>query len=169
ARFHQPVDRDAAGAGQPRMTASVTAPVTATGAGRSAAATYRRLLGHARRYWPYGLLAMIGMLFDAAAAGAFTWLLKPMLDNLFVARDEFAIRWLPVGLILLFLLRGAATYATDYGMARIGRSMVRDLRSKVFAQYQRLPAAWFDREASGELIARVIYSAEQVAHASSDA
>jgi subfamily B ATP-binding cassette protein MsbA len=46
---------------------------------------------------------------------------------------------------------------------------VRDLRSQVFAQYQRLPAAWFDREPSGKLIARVIYSAEQVAHASSDA
>ena len=50
--------------------------------------TYRRLLGVASRYWPFAILAVLGMLFDAGAAGAFTYLIKPMLDELFVARDK---------------------------------------------------------------------------------
>ncbi|MEZ5544980.1 MAG: lipid A export permease/ATP-binding protein MsbA [Lysobacteraceae bacterium] len=130
--------------------------------------TYRRLLSQVRPYWPFWLLAAVGMVFDAVASGAFAWLIKPMLDELFDKRDEVAIFWMPFVLVGLFLLRGAATYASDYGMARIGRSVVRDLRQAVFARYQRLPSAWFEKEQGGNTISRVIYSAEQVAQAVSD-
>jgi len=135
----------------------------------SAAATYRRLLGYARPYWIFALLALLGMIFDAGATGTFTYLIKPMLDELFVARNATAISWMPLLLVGLFLLRGVATYLTDYGMARIGRSVVRDLRVKVFAHYQRLPAAYFDREPAGKVISRIVYSAEQVAQACAEA
>jgi subfamily B ATP-binding cassette protein MsbA len=143
--------------------------VSADAARGSAAATYRRLLAHARPYWIFALLALLGMVFDAGATGLFTYLIKPMLDELFVARNGIAIAWMPALLIGLFLLRGLATYLTDYGMARIGRSVVRDLRVQVFGHYQRLPAAYFDREPSGKVISRIVYSAEQVAQACADA
>jgi subfamily B ATP-binding cassette protein MsbA len=135
----------------------------------SAAQTYRRLLGYARIYWGFGLIAVVGMLFDAAASAAFVRAIEPMLDDLFVDRDPWAIKWLPIGLVLIFVLRGLGTFATDYGMARVGRGVVRDLRIALFAHYQQLPASWFDREPSGQIIARVIYSAEQVAQAAADA
>ena len=131
--------------------------------------TYRRLLGYARPYWLTWGMAFMGMVFDAAAAGMFAWLIKPMLDDLFVARDPDSIFWMPIVLIALFLLRGIATYASDFGMARIGRSVVRDLRDAIFLKYQHLPAAYFDREPAGQVVSRVIYGAEQVAQATSDA
>lgn len=131
--------------------------------------TYRRLLGYARRYWAFALLAIVGMAFDAAAAGLFTYLIEPMLDKLFDQHDARAIAWMPPLLIGLFVLRGIATYLGDYGMARVGRSVVRDLRDQIFGHYQRLPAAYFDQEPSGNVIARVVYGAEQVAQASAEA
>lgn len=143
--------------------------IDSSAASASAWATYRRLLRYARPYGLFTSLALLGMLFDALASGAFTWSLQPMLDDLFDARDPFAIRWLPVFLVGLFLLRGIASFATDYGMARVGRSVVRDLRNAVFQRYQELPASWFDREPSGQIIARITYSAEQVAQAVADA
>lgn len=131
--------------------------------------TFKRLLGYVRPYWPFWIVAIIGMVFDAAAAGAFVKLIEPMLDDLFVSRDPDVIFWMPIMLVGLFVLRGIATFAGDYGMARIGRSVVRDLRNLVFGKYQRLPAAYFDREPGGQVVSRVIYGAEQVAQASSDA
>ncbi|MFA7487435.1 MAG: lipid A export permease/ATP-binding protein MsbA [Lysobacteraceae bacterium] len=131
--------------------------------------TYARLLHYVRPYWPFWCLAILGMVFDAAAAGAFVKLIEPMLDELFVVRDPVAIFWMPIALVLLFVVRGVATYAGDYGMARIGRSVVRDLRNQVFGKYQRLPAAYFDREPGGQVVSRLIYGAEQVAQASADA
>ena len=58
--------------------------------------TYRRLIGYVRPYWPFWLLALVGMVFDAAASGAFVRLIKPMLDDLFVARDAEVIFWMPM-------------------------------------------------------------------------
>src|SRR5215468_6031557 len=59
-------------------------------------ATYRRLLGYSARYWPIAIVAAIGMVFDAACGSAFTLIIKPMLDNLFVVKDATTIFWMPI-------------------------------------------------------------------------
>jgi subfamily B ATP-binding cassette protein MsbA len=131
--------------------------------------TYRRLLGYLRPFRAVAALAVLGMVFDASCTAIFMHLIKPMLNDLFIARDQATIAWLPVAIVVLFLVRGGATYVTDFGMARIGRGVVQSLRSEVFARYLRLPAAYFDRESSGQQISRLVYTVEQVATASTDA
>jgi len=130
---------------------------------------YRRLLGYLRPHRSVVFVAVLGMVFDAACAAVFMQLIRPMLNGLFIHQDQSTIFWLPIAIMLLFLVRGAATYATDFGMARIGRGVVQALRSEVFARYLRLPAAYFDREPSGQQISRLVYTVEQVANASTDA
>lgn len=130
---------------------------------------YRRLLTRARRYWPLLLAAGIGMVFEAGAAAAFTWMMKPIVDETFVAQNP-GMRWtIPLAIVALFVLRGIATFATDYGMARTGRSVVRDLREDILAKYLRLPSERFDREPVPAMVSRLNYDTEQVTQASSDA
>ncbi|ODS61532.1 MAG: lipid A export permease/ATP-binding protein MsbA [Arenimonas sp. SCN 70-307] len=130
---------------------------------------YRRLLGRARRYWLLLTAAGLGMVFEAVAAAAFTWMMKPMVDETFVAQNA-DVRWtIPLVIVGLFVLRGIATYATDYGMARTGRSVVRDLRRDILAKYLRLPSQRFDREPVAAMVSRLNYDSEQVTQASSDA
>jgi len=131
--------------------------------------TYRRLLGYSSRYWPIAVLAAVGMVFDAACGSVFTLLIKPMLDQLFVAKDPQTILWMPIIIIGLFVVRGAASYTADYGMARIARGVVQTLRAEVFDKYLRLPTAFFNREPASHQIARMTYTVEQVANASTDA
>ena len=135
----------------------------------SAFMTYRRLLGYAARNWGYALAGMTGMVFDAAVAAVFTAMIRPMLDDLFISRNEWAILWMPLIIVGLFVIRGAATYVADYGLARIGRDVVETLRGEVFARYLVLPARHFDREPSGQMISRLTYTVEQVAQASTNA
>ena len=131
--------------------------------------TYQRLL---RWTLPYRLLlglAFVGMVLEAAAAGAFTALMQPMIDETLVSQSDEA-RWeLPLVIVAIFLVRGIATFVTDYGMARAGRSVVRDLRVAVLDKMLRLPSARFDREPVGSLVSRLNFDTEQVAHASSEA
>jgi subfamily B ATP-binding cassette protein MsbA len=136
---------------------------------RSGLAIYARLLGYARRYWPIAILAVVAMITDAACMGVFARSIKPMLDNLFISRDKIWIFWMPILIIALFFMRSIATFVTDYGTAFIGRGVVQTLRQQVFDHYLRLPAGFFDRESSGHQIARITYSSEQVAQASTDA
>ena len=132
-------------------------------------ATYRRLL---RWTLPYRLLlglALVGMIIEAAAAGAFTWLMQPMIDETLVSQND-AARWeLPLIIVGIFVLRGLATFITDYGMARAGRSVVRDLRVAVLDKMLRLPSARFDREPVASLVSRLNFDTEQVAQASTEA
>jgi len=152
---------DAAGATDAGRAAPEGAP--------SAWQTYRRLLGHAARYWPLLAVAMVGMVVEAAAGSAFVWLMKPLTNDGFVdPKPEMALI-LPAAIIGLFLLRGVATFCTDYGIARAGRSVVRDLRELVLGKYLRLPSSRFDTEAVPQMVSRLNFDTEQVTQASADA
>ena len=131
--------------------------------------TYRRLLGYARPYRWVLAAAGLGMTVEAGAAAAFTSLMRPMVDQTFVAHNP-AVRWsLPLAIVGLFVLRGLATWVTDVGMARSGRSVVRDLRTSVMSKYLRLPSERFDREPVASLVSRLNYDTEQVTQATSEA
>ena len=131
--------------------------------------TYRRLLAYARPYRLFLGAAAIGMVVEAGSAGLFARLMEPMVNQTFVARDP-TVRWtLPLAVLGLFVLRGMATFVTDYGMARAGRSVVRDLRSTVLAKFLRLPSARFDREPVAAMVSRLNYDTEQVTQATSEA
>ena len=131
--------------------------------------TYRRLLGYARPYWPLLLAAGFGMLIEAGAAGAFATLMKPMVNQTFIARSRNLGLLLPLAIIGIFVLRGLATLTTDYGMARAGRSIVRDLRVALLDKYLRLPSSTFDHTPVAGLVSRLNYDTEQVAQASTEA
>ncbi|MBS0194869.1 MAG: lipid A export permease/ATP-binding protein MsbA [Proteobacteria bacterium] len=131
--------------------------------------TYRRLIGYARPYWPLLALAGLGMVVESAAAGAFTAMMKPVVNETFIARDPKLAATLPLVIVGLFLLRGVATLSTDYGMARAGRSIVRDLRRAMLAKYLRLPCTAFDQVPVPHLVSRLNYDTEQVAQASTEA
>ncbi|MBS0457234.1 MAG: lipid A export permease/ATP-binding protein MsbA [Proteobacteria bacterium] len=141
----------------------------AAAAGPSPWRTYRRLLGWARRYWPLLLLAGIGMIVEAAAAGLFTAMMKPVVNETFIARNPKLSLMLPLAILGLFLVRGLATLSTDYGMARAGRSIVRDLRQAMLAKYLRMPCSAFDQSPTQHLVSRLNYDTEQVAQASTEA
>jgi subfamily B ATP-binding cassette protein MsbA len=131
--------------------------------------TYRRLLGYARNYWPLLALAGLGMVVEAGAAGAFTAMMKPVVNETFIERNRELSALFPLAIIGIFLLRGIATLCTDYGMSRSGRSIVRDLRRAMLAKYLRLPSSTFDLVPVPQLVSRLNYDTEQVAQASTEA
>ena len=129
---------------------------------------YRRLLGYTRPYWPFLAVALVGMVVEAIAGASFVRLMKP-LTNAFVEPEPYMSVMLPLAIVGLFVLRSSATFLTDYGMARTGRSVVRDLREKVLDKYLRLPSTHFDAESTPVMVSRLNFDTEQVTQASSDA
>jgi subfamily B ATP-binding cassette protein MsbA len=132
------------------------------------ARAYGRLLGYSRRFWPVLVAAIAGMLIEAAAAGGFTWLMRPLIDGTFIERDPDIVRWMPWVVVVLFLLRGLGVFMSSYGMAYVGRRVVETLRGETFAHLVRLPATYYADENSSRLVAKLTYNAEQVADASAE-
>ena len=131
--------------------------------------TYRRLLHFVTPYRGVLLVALVGMLIEAAAAGAFTKLMKPMVDQTFVSRNPNVSLLLPLTIIGIFVARGIAGYLTDTFMARAGRSIARDLRVRVLGKYLRLPGLRFDTEPVSSMLTRLGSDSDQVAQAAIDA
>lgn len=130
---------------------------------------YKRLFQYAKKYWVGLVLGMVGTIGQSGVDAGFTWLIKPLLDKGFIAKDHAFIHWLPLGIILAFLIRGLAGFMSNYFMAWTGRNVVMRFRQDIFAHLLKLPARFYDNTTSGQLLSTIIYNVDQVAKASSDA
>ncbi|MCD9027741.1 lipid A export permease/ATP-binding protein MsbA [Luteimonas sp. BDR2-5] len=130
---------------------------------------YRRLLGFAAGYRGLLSVALLGMLIEAVAGGAFTKMMEPIIDETFVGANAGVNLWLPAAIIGLFVLRGVAGYMADYNMAKSGRGIARDLRVMVLGKYLRLPGMRFDAEPVPSMLVRLGSDSDQVSQAAVDA
>jgi len=130
---------------------------------------YRRLLTYA---WPYKsmfVFAVIGGIVLSATSAGFAALMKPLMDQGFVAKDPQTIRLIPPLLILLFLVRGIANFVAQYCISWVGRRVTFDIRNAVFAHLTRLPSGFYDKTTSSGLISKLIFDVEQIAATVTDA
>ena len=130
---------------------------------------YKRLLGYTARHRTVGLLAILGMAVDGAGLAAFTKLMPQMIDGLLTKHEAYLVFWMPIWIILIFVIRGIATFVSSYGVSYVGRNVVQAMQRDVFGAYLKLPAAFFGAENSGYQISRITYTSEQVSSAATDA
>jgi subfamily B ATP-binding cassette protein MsbA len=132
-------------------------------------AVYKRLWGYTRKYWLMFAVGIIGVSLDAAMQAVFIRFVEPLIDRVFVAKDAEYGMWLAAGILGVVLLRITGHFSGIYGMEWTGRRVVADLRKELFSSYLHLPATFFDRNSPGQLISKLAYNSEQVAHAATKA
>jgi subfamily B ATP-binding cassette protein MsbA len=130
---------------------------------------YLRLLRHVKPYWRMFLLGILGMVVYAATAPALPALAKPIIEGTFIERDPVVMQWLPVAIVLLFVVRGLATFVAAYGINWVGTRLVTDLRNAMFGKLLALPAAFYEREPAGTLISKLTFDVTQVTAAATSA
>jgi len=126
---------------------------------------YLRLLRYVAPYRGAFAVGLIGMIVVAATEPVLPAMMKPLLDGIFVEKDETIMRWMPLIIVGLFVVRGIAEYAATFCINWVGNKVVMDLRSAMFTRLLELPAAYYDDRASGNLISKLTYDAAQVTNA----
>jgi len=135
----------------------------------SAKQVYQRLLNYVKPYWLAFTAAIIAMAIFAGTEVGLAAMMKPLLDGSFVARDADTIKLLPLLLIGLFLIRGAANFVTSYGLGWVARNVIKNLRKEMFERLISLPSSFYDQSTSGQLMSKLLYDVEQVANATTGA
>jgi len=130
---------------------------------------YRALVSLALNYKAYFGLAILGMVVFALSDAAFAYLMKPMLDEGFINRDEFIIKLVPFAIIAIFVVRMIAVFLRNYCMDYIGRQVINSLRGQVFDKLLSLSAAEYDKASSGAILTKFSFDIEQVAASVSSA
>ncbi len=116
---------------------------------------YRRLLQFAKPYWLRLLAAMFFMSLVAGSSALFAFLVKPALDNIFIEKDLFWLKVLPVVVLAVSLIKGMADYGQSYLMAHVGQRIITDMRDRLYHHMQRLSLSFFTRHSTGILISRI--------------
>ncbi len=107
-------------------------------------------------------MAVLGMSITAATETAFPALMKQLMDKGFQGVSAFSIWWVPVVILGIFIVRGAATFVATYSMEWLANNVLRDIRQAMFDKLIALPASSFDSKSSGSLISKMISEAQQV-------
>lgn len=115
-----------------------------------------RLGQFVKPYRSWLIAAMLSMVMVSLMSAAQAYMLKPLIDEIFIDQDYFMLQLLPVALVLLFLVKGVFDYSSNYLLQKVGQSVVRDLRYRFYSHVQSLPLAFFNKTPTGELISRVI-------------
>ena len=129
------------------------------------AGIYKRLAGYSLKHWRYLLLALSGLVINALTQPMFAAYLQPLLDGTFMDKDPEIIKWAPIALLLIFLLRGISGFLSGYFMSWVGRKVVTELRGEIFSRLIHLPVSYYDRTNSGQVVTKLIFHVEQVASA----
>jgi len=130
---------------------------------------YLRLLQYVRPYWRAFTGVILAMVLTALTEPVLPALLQPLLDGGFVDKDPQIIQMMPVWLILLALVRGAATFVSQVGLTWVASRVVLDLRRAMFTRLLSLPTSRFDNVSSGTLLSKVTYDVNRVMLATTDA
>ena len=99
-------------------------------------------------------IAMVCMVLMAATDLAQAWVVKPLFDEIFVNKDQFMLRVLPVIFIGIYFLRSFAWYGEVYLMEFVGQDIIRRLRNQLYYRLTDLPLAFFYQEKTGALLSR---------------
>jgi subfamily B ATP-binding cassette protein MsbA len=115
----------------------------------------RRLMGEfLRPHLPKMLLALVAMAMVAGATAANAWLMQPLMDRVFVERDEALLLAIPAAVIVLAVIKGFAGYAQSVWMTTVGQRIVADIQVKLFARLMGADLAYYHANPAATLISR---------------
>lgn len=101
----------------------------------------------------------------AAVDSSFIALMKPLLDGSFMQRDPEVIRWIPLAILGLFLLRGVLGFASSYGIAWVSNRVAKDIRCIAFERLLALPTRYFEKTSLGKITATTVGNTSAMADA----
>ena len=123
---------------------------------------FKRLLAYSFLYWRGFAVAVVAMLITAATETAFPALMKELIDGGFNSESTFPLWWVPLIILVIFIVRGLATFTASYSMEWVANNVLRDLRQAMFSKLIHLPTSTFDATSVGLLISKMISEAQQV-------
>ncbi|HTB22538.1 MAG TPA: ABC transporter ATP-binding protein [bacterium] len=115
----------------------------------------RRFLGSLAPYRDRVALSVFLMMLVTALTLTYPYLFKLMIDRA-IPRHDLRLVWLLSGLFTLFFLtRGLVSYLNRNLLQKLGMRVCVDMRKDCFAHLQNLSLKYYERQQTGQIVARV--------------
>ncbi len=110
-------------------------------------------------------LALVGLF--ALTTPAVAVLMKPLLDGSFVERDPRYILWTPIILVILFAIRGIASYLHGVCMSWVLGYVVYDVQLAMIDRMIALPTRFYDEFPAAQIMQRISADVNELADTAS--
>ena len=107
-------------------------------------------------YWYYLAFALFFSFLASLTSGGIAWMVKPVMDRIFIEKQYSYLKLLPLGVICFFFLKGTASLLQAYFMRAASLKMINDLRVVLYRKILHLPLASITREGTGRHLSRVL-------------
>ncbi|MEW9501470.1 ABC transporter ATP-binding protein [Jeotgalibacillus marinus] len=123
---------------------------------------FRKLKGF---YWPhrrYFIVSIVFLLIMTAITVVYPIILQLTIDEVISKGRYNLVPYLAFGFIGIMVVKGIATYLSQYNGDLFGIISVYDLRNKLYNKLQRLPFQYYDNSKTGDLMSRLTADVEGV-------
>ncbi|WP_133492940.1 lipid A export permease/ATP-binding protein MsbA [Alcanivorax sp. 24] len=134
----------------------------------SAWQTYKRLLGYVKPHWFLLLASFFGYAIYAGTQAAAAQL-AGYLGETVVDPQPHRVLVVSVAPLLIALAQGVGQFLGSYTLAWVAQEIVYFMRNEVFGHVLRLPQSEYNNNASGRIMSKIIFDAQQVTSAGTDA
>lgn len=83
-------------------------------------------------------------------------LVQKTFDEIFVNKDAFMLKMLPLVIILLYMVKGSLRYIQSRIIYQIGWELVAQVRLDLFRHIHKLPYGYYEIDTTGQLMSRVV-------------
>jgi len=115
----------------------------------------RRLLALSRPHLWRLALAGLCLLVSSASFLAIPYVIRPLIDSVFVHHDAAALDRVTLTLVGVVVVTAAFGYGRGYLLAYTGTRIVSDLRVRLYTHLQGLSLSFYDERRTGEIMSRV--------------
>lgn len=130
---------------------------------------YWRLFPYVRPYIGRLCASLFLSIVVSASSGAVAFLVKPVLDTVFLRKDYTMLELLPLAILAIYILKAAATYGQAYYIRYIGEKVVLKVRQDLYCHVQGMSLNFFKNHPSAELMSRMTNDVNLLARASARA
>lgn len=113
---------------------------------------YKRLFRFLIPYKKQLALAILFSVIVGVIASSPVPLIQKTFDDIFIEKDFFMLKVIPLALIFLYALKAGLSYAQNIIIFGISWELVVRVREQLFAHIHRLPFTFFEDNETGQLM-----------------
>ena len=102
------------------------------------------------------IFSIICMGIVAATTAINAWMMQPVLDEIFINKNETLILLIPIAIIIIAIIKGIASYFQSILMSFIGYRLVADIQYEMFKSIIKCDLSYYNEINSGTLVSRFI-------------
>lgn len=129
---------------------------------------FKQYIPYYKNYILQFFYAFIGITMVALATAGTAYAIQPLLDDIFINKDEQMLYLMPIIVVILYAAKGFGGYIQTYFISYIGQDITRNVRDRLFSHVLKLDLDFFQKTHGGEIVSRIINDINRIQSAVSN-